>query len=51
MDGERHTVTCAVDPLLKPNDEVDDGADTWIVGSLEYRISPSLSQMRVTEDG
>lgn len=51
MDGGLHTARCAVDPLLKPNDTVDDGDDTWLVGSVDYRISPSASTMMVREDG
>jgi hypothetical protein len=51
MDKGRHTATGAVDPLLRPNDTLDDGADTWIVGAVDVRIGPGISQMRVQEDG
>jgi len=51
MDKGRHTATGAVDPLLRPNDTLDDGAHTWIVGAVDVRIGPGISQMRVQEDG
>jgi hypothetical protein len=51
MDNGRHTATGSVDPLLRPNDTLDDGADTWTVGAVDVRIGPGISQMRVTEDG
>jgi hypothetical protein len=48
-DG-RHVATCAVvDPLVRPNDTVDDGESTWIAGSIEYQIEPGRSTMTVTE--
>jgi hypothetical protein len=51
MDKGLHTATGAVDPLLRPNDTLDDGAHTWIVGAVDVRIGPGISQMRVQEDG
>lgn len=51
LDGPKRTALCAVDPLLKPNDTVDDGVETWLAGTVEYRITPTMSHMTVTEDG
>jgi hypothetical protein len=50
-DNDRHTAIGAVDPALRPGDTLDDGADTWIVGAVDVRIGPGLSQMQVREDG
>ena len=47
-DGRR-LCTCAVDPLLRPNDTVDDGAQTWTAGAIDYEISPAGSRMQVSE--
>jgi hypothetical protein len=49
-DDGRHTVVCAVDPLLRPNDTVFDGVESWIAGNIAYRISAMESQMTVTEE-
>jgi hypothetical protein len=51
MDQGKRTATGAVDPLLRPNDTLDDGEATWIVGAVDVRIGPGISQMRVQENG
>lgn len=47
--GRRRAVCAVVDPLLKPNDTVDDGEETWIAGSIDYRITSSTATMTVIE--
>jgi hypothetical protein len=49
MDDGVRSAECVVDPLLRPGDTVDDGESSWVVGRLEYRISPRESRMVVTE--
>jgi len=48
-ENGRRTATCAVDPLLRPNDAVFDGAATWVAGTIVYRIGPAAAAMTVTE--
>lgn len=48
-DAGRRAARCAVDPLLRTNDLVDDGADTWTAGIVSYTIDPSRAWMDVTE--
>jgi len=48
-DGGRRTVTCAVDPRIRPNDTVDDGNSSWTAGIITYRIDPTTAAMRITE--
>lgn len=48
-DGDRRTVTCAVDPLLRPNDTAVAGAESFAVGAIDYRIDPWQATMTVTE--
>lgn len=48
-DSERRTVTCAVDPLLRPNDTAVAGAESFTVGAIDYRIDPWQATMTVTE--
>lgn len=48
-DDGRRTATCEVDPALRPNDLVFDGAATWVAGSIFYRISPADAVMDVTK--
>jgi hypothetical protein len=48
-DGGRRTVTCAVDPRIRPNDTVNDGASSWTAGIITYRIDPITAAMRITE--
>jgi hypothetical protein len=38
-----------VDPLIRPNDTVDDGESVWVAGSIVYRLSPEFGEMIVTE--
>lgn len=47
-DG-RHWVQCAVDALLRPNDTVDDGGSSWVVGSAFYRIWADGASMELEE--
>jgi len=47
-DGRR-LVECVADPLLRPNDTVDDGVATWTAGSILYRIESTTGTMRVVE--
>jgi hypothetical protein len=47
-DGRR-SARCEVDPLLRPNDTVDDGEESWTVGSIVYRIAPREAWMDVAE--
>jgi len=47
-DGRRFA-ECVADPLLRPNDTVDDGVATWLAGSILYRIEPTVGTMRVVE--
>jgi len=49
-DAGRRTVTCAVDPLLRPNDTAIAGAESFTVGAIDYRIDPWQATMMVTED-
>lgn len=48
-DGERRTVTCAVDPLLRPNDTAVAGAESFTVGAIDYRMDSWQATMTVTE--
>jgi len=48
-DAGRRTVTCAVDPRIRPNDTVDDGNSSWTAGIITYRIDPTTAAMRITE--
>ena len=48
-DSGRRFCRCSIDPLLRPNDIVDDGAETWTAGIIFYRIMPNSGQMDVTE--
>lgn len=48
-DDGRRFAEASADPLLRPNDTVDDGAGTWTAGSIWYRIEPSSGAMRVVE--
>jgi len=45
----RRLCECDVDPLLRPNDTVDDGVETWTVGAIDYQISPAFATMLVEE--
>lgn len=45
----RRTVSCTVDPRIRPNDTVDDGVASWIAGTITYRIDPAAAAMRITE--
>ncbi len=47
----RRVVFCAVNPQVRPNDEVIYGASRFVVGTVKYRISPQSAEMEVTEDG
>lgn len=49
MDAGKHTVRCAIDPLLRPNDTVNDGMANWVVGAIDYSISPAEATMTVRE--
>jgi len=51
VDGRHEVRCCAVDPLLRPNDTVVDGAETWGAGTIHYRISAREAFMQVTEVG
>lgn len=48
-DRGRRTVTCGVDPRIRPNHTVNDGLNTFTVGGILYRISPAESTMWVVE--
>ena len=48
-DDGRKSIQCAVDPLLRPNDTIDDDGDTWTAGTIEYRITHVGARMVVTE--
>jgi hypothetical protein len=48
LSGARIAV-CAVDPRIRPNDTVFDGAESWIAGMITYRIAPNSGTMRITE--
>ena len=48
-DNGRRSCRCAVDPMLRPNDTVDDGETTWTAGIILYRIAPQSAWMTVTE--
>lgn len=48
-DGERRTVICTVDPLLRPNDIAIAGSASFTVGAIDYRIDPWTATMTVTE--
>lgn len=48
VDG-RKTAVCAVDPRIRPNDLVFDGAESWIAGLITYRITPDSGTMRIIE--
>ena len=39
---------CAADPLLHPNDTVNDGAQSWAVKSILYEIAPRQNSMSIT---
>jgi len=45
----RHTARAEVDPLMRPNDTVNDGVESWTAGLVQYRIAPHESWMQVTE--
>lgn len=47
----RRTVTCAVDPRIRPNHTVNDGLYSFTVGSILYRISPADAVMWIAENG
>ena len=49
LDNGRRTVRCAVDPAVRPNDEVFDGLWTFVAGSIQYRITPTIASMTVVE--
>jgi len=49
LDGDRHACRCAVDPLLRPNDAFFDGVDSWVCGSILYRIDAHGAWMDVQE--
>lgn len=49
VDGRHEVRCCAVDPLLRPNDTVVDGAESWVAGTIHYRISAREAFMQVTE--
>lgn len=48
-DRGRRTVTCAVNPRIRPNHTVTDGLHTFTVGSLLYRIEPAEATMWIVE--
>lgn len=48
-ENGRSFCRCALDPLLRPNDTVDDGAASWTAGAIAYRIEASRAEMEVTE--
>lgn len=39
---------CAADPLLHPNDTVNDGEQSWTVKSILYEIAPRQNSMSLT---
>jgi streptogramin lyase len=45
----KRTVSCAVDPRIRPNDTVDDGLYQFVCGSADYTIGPNESEMRIKE--
>ena len=45
----RRWARCAVDPLLRPGDTVNDGVASWGVGALEYQIASGWAWMDVIE--
>jgi hypothetical protein len=45
----RHTVACAVNPLVRPNHTVNDGLYTFTAGSITYRIDPTDAVMWIVE--
>jgi len=48
VDSEgRRVCICAVDPLLRPNDTVNDGVQTWTAGTIDYTVSPANATMHV----
>ena len=49
-DSGRRTVTCAVDPRIRPNHTVNDGLHTFTAGSILYRISPAEAAMWIVEN-
>jgi hypothetical protein len=54
ITGARHGARCVIDPLLRPNDTAVDGAESWTVGAITYRIGPfggSMDVLEVAGDG
>lgn len=49
-DSGRRTVTCTVDPRIRPNHTVNDGLYTFTAGSILYRISPAEAAMWIVEN-
>jgi streptogramin lyase len=47
--GGRVASCAVVDPLIRPNDTVDDGESSWTAGAIVYRLRPGFSEMIVTE--
>ena len=47
-DDGTYWARCAADPLLHPNDTVNDGARSWTVKSILYEIAPRQNSMSVT---
>lgn len=47
-DGRR-TIICDPDPLLRPNDTIQDGAVSFVAGNITYRIASGDQSMSVVE--
>jgi len=47
FDGDEFTVKCDVDFLLRPNDTVDDGVQSWTARVIDYTITPGQASMLV----
>lgn len=47
-DDGTYWAKCAADPLLHPNDTVNDGAQSWTVKSILYEIAPRQNSMSLT---
>jgi hypothetical protein len=45
----RRTLTCAINPLVRPNHTVNDGLYTFTVGSMMYRIDSADAVMWIVE--
>lgn len=49
-DDGRYSVTCDVDPLLRPGDTVTaSGGASFVVGTIRYAVRPQAAAMELTE--